>query len=358
MSNKLKDIFSDNIPTFKANIKFENPESHRKFLEAIKIVQDEGRAVKIEGVSSVHTAMEDGEIAYPLPEEKHISEFNVFPSTEDVPITLNIEHGEQTVVFKRYQTTNGIVLETGKKDVIYIKLAFVKGTDNFTFTFKNQLHLATSIEEVIESHQTAIALLSSLFDDKKSQVNTDDYARINETRGVFQKYKSHFTRMNLLEKELNIHFDPSKLSDVEDTVSDVDELYILLVEKKPIRLNKKLTAAKSTGIVAEIGVTTPELGAVIDIVFTGESECTICGQKISVYTANLLSNAIIKSIEDTEDNVKRLLYDDTDSAPMYISYTGFQTLDEAREEMKTIMEHKEKYVDALTVAEHIKARQG
>jgi len=33
---------------------------------------------------------------------------------------------------------------------------------------------------------------------------------------------------------------------------------------------------------------------------------------------------------------------------MYISYTGFKTSDEAEQEVKSIMAHKEKYTKALT----------
>jgi len=353
MPNKLKAIFSDNVPTMKGNIKFENPESHSNFLKALQIVQDEGRPVEVEGVVSVHTAVDDDETAYPFPEQKNISKFMVFPSVEEVPITLNTEYGEKTVLFKRYQTTNEIILETGKKDIIYFKLTFVKGIDRFTFKYKMQLHLASSIKDVMESYQTAIAFLNSLFNADKSQEATDGYALIKETFEIFQEYKSHFTKIKLLEKELGISFEPAKLPDGENTVSDADELYLLLVEKKPIRLNAKLTSTESTSIITEVDAVAPKLGAVIDIVFSGESEYTICGHKISVYTANLLSNAIIKAIEDAEDGSKRLLYDDTDSAPMYISYTAFRTLDEAQKEMSTIMEHKEQYVNALTIAEHM-----
>jgi hypothetical protein len=38
---------------------------------------------------------------------------------------------------------------------------------------------------------------------------------------------------------------------------------------------------------------------------------------------------------------------------MYISYTGFKTIDEAKQEMKNIMEHKDIYIDALSFNEHI-----
>jgi hypothetical protein len=95
------------------------------------------------------------------------------------------------------------------------------------------------------------------------------------------------------------------------------------------------------------------VGSKIDLTFLGESEYTIYGQKISVHTSNLLSNAIIKEVKEGEDGTIKVLYGDTDNRPMYISYTGFKTIDEAKQEMKTIMEHKEKYIEALTLNEHM-----
>lgn len=63
---------------------------------------------------------------------------------------------------------------------------------------------------------------------------------------------------------------------------------------------------------------------------------------------------IIKKIEKTEDGSTKILYGDSDSQPMYISYMGFKTVDEAKQEMKIVMEHKDRYVDALTFNEHMK----
>lgn len=38
---------------------------------------------------------------------------------------------------------------------------------------------------------------------------------------------------------------------------------------------------------------------------------------------------------------------------MYISYTGFKTIDEAQHEMKSIMDHKEESEAAMTVSEYL-----
>lgn len=42
---------------------------------------------------------------------------------------------------------------------------------------------------------------------------------------------------------------------------------------------------------------------------------------------------------------------------MYISYMGFKTEEEAKEEMKEIMKHKADYMNALTVLGYINKRK-
>lgn len=49
----------------------------------------------------------------------------------------------------------------------------------------------------------------------------------------------------------------------------------------------------------------------------------------------------------------KILYDDTDSEPMYISYTAFKSEDEREQELKIMMEHREKYINAPTVAKYM-----
>lgn len=75
--------------------------------------------------------------------------------------------------------------------------------------------------------------------------------------------------------------------------------------------------------------------------------------KISGLSA-IVSNAIVKKIERIENNKETILYGDEDSRPMYISYRGFKTENEAKKEMEKIMHHKQLYVDALTVSDYIK----
>lgn len=232
---------------------------------------------------------------------------------------------------------------------MYFKIVFTKNTSNITFTYRKQPHLAKTINDIVENYNIAIALLDTLFIYKDSQYLSDEYALIYNTRESFLGSESFFKRLHLVEQELGVSFQPMQINDIENDERDLEELYLLLVEKKIIRLNAKLNATESTGMTMKSGAHKLELGSEIDITFLQESEYTIYGQKISVHTANLLSNAIIKEIKEGEDGAIKVLYGDTDNRPMYISYTGFKSIDEAKQEMKTIMEHKEKYIEAMTL---------
>lgn len=141
----------------------------------------------------------------------------------------------------------------------------------------------------------------------------------------------------------------------------VEELYLLLIEKKIVRMDAKLTSTDSTGITLASKERALEIGQAIDLTFTGDITYSIYEQNITIYTANLLSNAKIKEISETENGEVRILYDDTDSMPMYISCTGHKTSNEAKEESSLIMRDKErtqKYREALTVSEYYRQESG
>lgn len=354
MPNKLKDIFSDNMFDVGGKIRFQNSESYKKFFEALQIVQNEGRAVAVEGVSSLTTKVRDGEMEYPFLEQKALTQVVVSPSTEDVPIILDTEYGEKTIIFKRYHTTNEIILETDKNEIVCLKIVFINNTSDITFTYKLQPNLAKTVKDIVESYNTTIMFFNKMFKDDNSRDLSDEYGPIVSMRESLLESESFFKRLYLVEQEFEIPFEPAQINDTENDTGEIEEIYLLLIEKKVIRLNVKLNETTSTGITLKSEVKELEVGSKIDVTFIGDSEYIIYGRKIPIYTANLLSDAVIKEIKEDEDGTTKVLYGDADSQPMYISYTGFKTIDEARQEVNAIMEHKEKYIDALIFNEHMK----
>ena len=129
---------------------------------------------------------------------------------------------------------------------------------------------------------------------------------------------------------------------------DIDELYLLLCEKKVVRLSAKLTSISSTTVSMNNAEASLSIGDKIALTFVGSIEFNFLNQSVTLHTANLLINALVKDIQECDDGTVKVLYGDTDSKPMYISFSAFQTSEEAKRESETILQHEGIYVNALT----------
>lgn len=355
MSNKLKDVFSDKMFEMGGNLSFRDKEAYDKFLESLKSVYDEGRAVEVDGVSAVSTSVKDGAMMYPLMVESTPVRFMVGPSVEPVSITVDTACGERTANFRRYETNNDVIVESNSNEIVFLKFAFRKGGHQVQFTYRMQSQFADKARDLMESYCVAIGILNHLFKPDNEQDISDDLDSLHTIKQSFQITYLFWKKLSLIEDELALSFDPVKIGNIDDNVRDVEELYLLLVEKKAVRVDAKLTTTELFGITLETSKDLPEIGQTIGLTFTDKITYLICEQAIVVYTANLVPNAIIKEYSETETGTIKILYDDTDSSPMYISRTGHKTPYEAEIENSLIMkdtEHTLKYHDALTVKEY------
>lgn len=131
----------------------------------------------------------------------------------------------------------------------------------------------------------------------------------------------------------------------------ISKILVLIRDKKVIRINKKMT--DSTGRLNIASNEEIAVGEKIAMTFMGEVQYLIWNETIRLYCANLLNNAIVKSIEKLEDSQTYIVYGENEDKPMYITYRGFLTEDEARQEHDKIMENREEYENAKTVVEYI-----
>lgn len=361
MSNKLKDVFSNKMFEIGGNLSFLNQEAHNKFLEAIEIVYDEGRTVKVDGVSAISTHMKDGNMIYPFVVESIPTELVVGPSIEPVYITIDTVCGKKDIRFQRYRKKSSVVLETMENAIVFLKFVLEKDGQQVQFTYRMQMQFAKNVKDVVESYSIAIAILNSFFKPNNEQDASDDIDSLYMIKKTFQMAYSFWNKLSLIEDELALSFLPEKIDSIDENVQDVEELYLLLIEKKAVRMDVKLVSTDSTGFTLACDKLTPKIGQAIDLTFIREISYSIYGQNITIYTANLLSNAKIKEISEIETGVFRILYDDADSMPMYISRTGHKTSNEAKQEANLIMSDKKrtkKYREALSVNEYCRQESG
>lgn len=119
---------------------------------------------------------------YPFLEQQELTQLIIAPSTEDVPFVLSTEYGEKIVLFKRYQTTNEIILETNGNEVVYFKIEFRKNTSDITFTYRIQPEFAETVKDVVDNCKTAMALLNTMFEGKDSKDLAEEYALIKKMK--------------------------------------------------------------------------------------------------------------------------------------------------------------------------------
>lgn len=353
MPNKLKDIFSNRMFELGGNIHFKDAESCRKFSEAIDLLYETGIPTEVDGIDSISTYIRDGSSVYPPNTHGSISRVVISPSKEQIPLTIESPFGNKEVFLWRYQTKTNIIVETSEQSIVFLKLSIVKGSSKVNFTYRIQLNKANRIEDIADSLHDTLGILQVFFgplDVHGTQDGNSDFVQMIKS---FQFTSMFFDKLCAVENKLRITFNPSEVGDINKEAPDVYELYLLLVEKKPVRLNAKLTSTTSTGITVVDNDFEHKLGSSLALTFTGENTYTICGQNICIHTANLLTNAIIKEVITDKDGTTKILYGDTDSKPMYISYRGFTTKGAATKEHKKIIPNAKVYEDAPTVEKYI-----
>ena len=349
MPNKLKEIFSDDMFNMSGTLHFRDGEAYKNFLSALEIVYAEGRVVPVEGVTSVSTTVGHLGTKFPLEEQTNITQFLVGPAVEPVPITLDVDGKEKTITLLRSRTKDKVSLRSEPDSIVAFNITFLLGENKHTLNYKTQFEKAKSIGEVADSFGIAAALLAHFYNREETTSSESANISISDIKEYFRRYTSFFRHLSAIESKLAISISPDLLKALSlEEQQDIDELYLLLCEKKVVRLSTKLTSISSTTVSMNNAEASLSIGDKIALTFVGSIEFNFLNQSVTLHTANLLINALVKDIQECDDGTVKVLYGDTDSKPMYISFSAFQTSEEAKRESETILQHEGIYVNALT----------
>lgn len=348
MSNKIKDIFSDDMFNINGNLHFRDEEAYKNFLAALEIVQAEGRVVPIDGVTSITTEVGHLGAKFPLAEHTNISHLVVGPAIEPVRIPLRIGTDEKIVTLLRSQAKNKVVLRSESNSIVSFTFTFLIIERKHTLNYKVQFDKAKSIKDVVDSFNIAAALLSYMYKNDEHQSEREDKVSISDIKNYFRFYSAFFGRLLEIEGTLGLSILPSLLNSLsQNEQRDIDELYLLLIQRRVVRLNSKLSFSEPASIIESKKAPSSLVGSSIVLTFPGTIDFSFLQHTVRLYTANLIANAIVKEMQE-EDGVTKIFYGDTDSKPMYISFSAFRTEEEAQAECAKIVDHKDIYLNALT----------
>jgi hypothetical protein len=352
MANKIKEAFSDQPSKFYQTISFNDTEACKKFIEAERIAYEEGRPVNVTGIALVKLCCEIGEDLYPVSIAENIKEATIETHKKDCLIDVYTPNfGEQKIFFKQYPTKEGMILETREDMAYYIKLIFCQ-SETLKFICNIFPNKADSIEELARQLSVANAFIHKLIKPDIKE-KTEDANNIRELMNCFDHAANIFSKLWEVQNVLKIEFDPKAEKVWDEKTGDIEELYLLLVKKRILRLSANLTSTESMGLKINKSLDEPIIGKPVDITFTGQYEYELGGQKFSIHSASLLTNAIVTDMEEREDGKIRIIYGNNDSDPMFIANSAFVTEEEALLEVKNIMNHVEDYKGAKTLDEYL-----
>lgn len=355
MPNKIKDIFSDDMFDMGGNIRFKDYEAYKNFLAALEIVHTEGRTVPVEGVTAITTKVSCEGTTFPLGNHDNISRLVVGPAVEPVSISLNVGGDEKVITLWRSEIKGKVILCNNPDSIVSFRFTFLFAEQKFTVNYTVQFEKAKSINDVAVSFGLATALLTYFCKSEDEKSSEEDAIALSNIKKYFRHYEAFFQRLQMVEDELDLSVSPSLLRKLSrEEQQDIDELYLLLCKKRVLRLNAQLTATDSTAINMGHSNSMLNIGSNISLTFLGTIEFSFLEQTVLLHTANLLVNALVKDIQDSDDGTVKILYGDTDSKPMYIAFSAFKTIEEAEQEMNNIMAHNDVYENALISNLYIK----
>lgn len=323
MGNPLKGIFSKEEPKFIGTVTFESEAAKTAFLNAIYDANEGEKAMEISGVKDIKSFVEVGKKRY-LIDEGEIAVVSIGPHIEHFPFEVNTDYGGYTFELGRIRKETELVVQNSKSEVVYIRMSIPYGQNHpMSFTFKTNPKHADKMETIVLSYNALRHLILRLFQDNI----TSDIKKVLDS---LLQLEAYWKRIVEIEKLLNVSFSPANISDSSTDQGNAEKLYLLLVKQRSIRESLEDVTTTHSGEDIQMKLT---LGTHIGFATRSAVLFSVYGEEVTVYVINVFFNAIVNSIDKSEeDNSYRVRYCGTAAEPLYKVVRGYVT----EEEMPTI----------------------
>lgn len=354
MGNKLADIFSDR-EIVRGKINFYTNEDKIRFNEALTAAVERGEVSKVNGIRSIFDIVSDGIGDYPLDIHNNVKEMWIGPSIDQFPVELKtISSISKKILFNRICLKDSTKIALLPGEIVSIVMELNRNTLTTHFEYKVTPQKAKSMSELAEAFSDAFGVLEYLFKPDNEITSPESADAIQSIKAFFRISYDYIKMMLGLENKYSINFDPKRIDELSNCAKDIEELYYLVCEKKKIRYDAEISSFETKNVeFTSAGSQAFFVGNKISVTFTQERVFSVLGENLTAYTANIFFNSIIKEIlEDKNTGQKNILYSGTDLKPLYVTYSGYLTEAEAREELKLITSKSEEYSKAKTIAEY------
>ncbi len=361
MANKLKDIFSNKPVGYSGVISFEDSTAYNNFNNALNEVWTKGKVVPVDGIKGLALCIQDNEKQYPITHDyAKISNVIVAPSPDTFSLELKKEDKVIEIIGRRYKTETKMITDFSCGNALNCHFEYKLDTSEITYSFKPSPTNAKTIEEIYSSYESGILLLEKIFLpknwDNSHPKAVRDFYKVEHIKKSFATMASVFRKLHEIEKEFELNFLPKDIVVTKEFCEDIEELYEFIVAKNTLkhRDNLKSFTTHDMGIANDTGEF--KVGMKILLHFLSEHVYDLMHNKITVYIVSVLLNAKIKEIVYHSDSgeISNIIYEGSDSSPLYMSYSAFKTEEDAKQELKTIHDNIDRYKNAKFVTSYIR----
>lgn len=334
-------LFSNQEETYTETITFEDYESYAGFKRALDKVYATGCGQSLSGVKSIQTTLVDGDSKYPIRDDKNIDKVIIAPSIEPFTWKVKIDGHSDNIELIRKRLKNRIEISSKENAIAEILITIYFDEHRMMFKYNIHVERAKCLNDLVIEYKKVRAFVMDLF---KGNTNIPEY---KQTVDCLERGLQYYKRAIELENVLNIEIVPSKMQEEQDGNLLLEKLYLMLVKKKRIKSNDRLN------YIDNVDTFKGEIGQEIFTAYIKTMHYELYGHEITIFVLSCIFNAIISKIEINDKNERKVYFNDTDTKPMYRSYAGFLSEEEALEEQKHIKAKTHEYQYAKKFSEYL-----
>ncbi len=342
MGNKLKKLLDQKDNGLALNIRFKNPDDRAEFVEALERIGETGQPQKVPVPQFLEIKKKNGDYQYPLKKVDDIVDMDVIPSPDIISFPILVDGIQEKYELIRTRTSDGVYLNSANSSVINVRLELIVSEKNVNFTYSSHPSKAKSMEELVMEYKRFLALIDKLFN--KNVLDE----KIEDVKNFFSYSLNKYQHAMELCDVLGINLTPEMMLSETDEECLIEKMNLLLVKRSVIRQNDKLNHIEMAN------VDSIEKGQQLFATYLQKAFLDIFGHHKELYTVNCIFGAEILNIERDSNGHNVVYFKDSESKPMYRAYSVFLSLKDAEEEMKSIINKRENYENALSWSEQLK----
>lgn len=340
MANKLKDLFSEQQDLFIGTFTFNSEDDKKIFVKKLQQLLVDGKPYTEHSISQFTMKEKNGNNYYPISRNNCVDDVILEVPVKIIEINISYDDKNEEYTLLAKNLRDYFLFENKNSKIVKFQIKLYKDSNKVNLSYNWSREKAESFQELISEFKRASAFLDAIFDNKKIT------RQIKNLKFELKRCCVEFEIWKEAAQLLNIELKPNeiKLDNEQDYI--LEKVYIWLKEKKPIKQNVKLN------YIEDINLDTSkfEIGQTIMATNIDEVKLNVYGNNIVIYVVTCSFNAHISEIVNEKDKT-RILFKDSDSCPMYTSELGFLTMDEAKTELKRVMDHVDDYKNATYIYE-------